>query len=231
VWAHFFGRGIVHEVDDVRVSNPPSNEALLEELARKFTEYNYDFKRLVRDICTSYAYQRSTTPNDTNRLDDTNFSRATVRRLKAEVLLDCISEATESQDKFPGLPLGARAVQIADGSASNYFLTTFGRAKRESVCSCEVSMEPNLSRALHLLNGNTLTRKIRQGKIIERRLGEGESPREIQEELTIRCVSRRPTKAEVAGLESALEGDADTKQVLEDYFWALLNSQEFLFNH
>ena len=129
---------------------------LLDALARKFTEYNYDFRKLVRDICLSRTYQLASTTNDTNASDDRNFAHAAVRRIRAEVLLDCISQATEAKEKFQGLPLGARAVQIADGRTANYFLTTFGRATRETVCSCEVKMEPNLSQALHLLNGETV---------------------------------------------------------------------------
>ena len=163
VWAHFFGRGIVDEVDDVRVSNPPVNGPLLDALAQHFTEYKYDFKRLVRDICTSRTYQLSTHTNDTNSFDERNFSHATLRRIRAEVLLDCISQATETKDKFAGLPLGARAVQIADGNTATYFLTTFGRATRETVCSCEVKMEPNLGQALHLMNGEKGHAKVKDG--------------------------------------------------------------------
>ena len=150
VWAHFLGQGIVNEVDDVRVSNPAVNPELLDALAGHFTEYNYDFKKLVRDICTSRTYQLSTQTNETNASDTVNFSHGSLRRMRAEVLLDTISQVTDTRNKFAGLPLGARAVQIANGNTSTYFLTAFGRAKRESVCACEVKMEPNLSQALHL---------------------------------------------------------------------------------
>ena len=231
VWDHFLGRGIIDEVDDVRVSNPPSNPELLEELGRRFTEYNYDFRRLVRDICTSRTYQLSTATNETNAGDERNFAHATLRRLRAEVLLDCISQITDTENKFRGLPVGARAVQIADGNTSTYFLTTFGRAKRDTPCSCEVKMEPNLSQALHLINGDTVNQKIQQGKLVETRLGEGKTPQEIIEELYIRSLSRRPTDKEMAGLSELLGSGQDQKQVLEDIFWALLNSREFLFNH
>ncbi|MGH7202598.1 MAG: DUF1549 domain-containing protein [Planctomycetaceae bacterium] len=233
VWAHFLGRGIIDEVDDVRVSNPPVNPELLDELARRFTEYDYDFKKLVRDICTSRTYQLSTQTNETNVADDRNFSHGTLRRLRAEVLLDAISEATGTQNKFPGLPLGARAVQIANGNTSTYFLTTFGRATRETVCSCEVKVEPNLSQALHLLNGDTVNGKIQQGKLVERRLAEGKSPYEITEELYVRTLTRHPNEQEKTALQAVITeaGDANQKAVLEDVFWALLNSREFLFNH
>jgi len=231
VWAHFFGRGIVEEVDDVRISNPPVNEALLNELANKFTEYNYDFKKLVKDICMSRTYQLSTQTNETNESDNTNFSHAMLRRLRAEFLLDAISQVTDTNNKFRGLPIGARAVQISDGNTSTYFLTTFGRATRESVCSCEVKMEPNLSQALHLLNGDTVNQKITQGNLVKRRLDESKLPQDILEELYIRSLSRHPTEEERTALNAVLLEDKNQQQVLEDILWALMNSREFLFNH
>ncbi len=231
VWAHFFGRGIIQEVDDVRVSNPPVNGELLDELGRRFTDYNYDFRKLVRDICTSRTYQLSTKTNPTNESDHKNFAHAELRRIRAEVLLDCISIVTATQDKFPGLPTGARAVQIADGNTATYFLTTFGRAKRESVCSCEVKMEPNLSQALHLINGDTSNAKIQQGGMVPLRLKEGKSHADIVTEMYMRCFSRRPTDKEVSSLVALVSEQQNPQEALEDIFWSLLNSREFLFNH
>lgn len=231
VWAHFFGRGIVHQVDDVRVSNPPVNGPLLDALARHFTDYKYDFKRLVRDICTSRTYQLSTITNETNAFDDRNFSHATLRRIRAEVLLDCITEATETKDKFAGLPRGARAVQIADGNTATYFLTTFGRASRETVCSCEVKMEPNLGQALHLLNGESVHQKVKEGAVVKHLLEAKKSTPQVLSDLYLRCLSRRPTDDETRSVESQLIGAKDQRLALEDVFWALLNSREFLFNH
>ena len=184
-----------------------------------------------RDICMSRTYQLSTQTNETNVSDGTNFSHGALRRLRAEVMLDCISQATDTKNKFRGLPLGARAVQISDGNTSTYFLKTFGRASRGTVCSCEVKMEPNLSQALHMLNGDTVNSKIKQGKLVETRVGEGKTPHEIIDEIYIRCLSRKPTEKEVAALGQTLEGQEDPKPVLEDIFWAVLNSREFLFNH
>ena len=231
VWAHFFGQGIINEVDDVRVSNPPVNVALLDTLASKFTEYNYDFKKIVRDICTSRAYQLSTGTNETNEKDSRNFSHAALRRMRAEIMLDAITQITSTSNKFPGLPNGARAVQIANGNTSTYFLTTFGRAKRETVCACEVKMEPNLSQALHMLNGDTVNAKIQQGKLIPTRLGEEVPIPQILEELYIRCLCRKPTEKELTNLVEIISQEENKQQALEDTFWALLNSREFLFNH
>ena len=234
VWAHFNGVGIVDPVDDVRVSNPPSNPELLDALAEKFVSYNYDFKKLVRDICTSRTYQLSTRTNETNAADTRNFSHAMIRRVRAEVLLDCISQVTATPNKFKGLPLGARAVQIADGNTSNYFLTTFGRATRATVCSCEVKMEPNLSQALHLLNGDTTQQRIRQGKVVENLISEKKPPAEIIRHLYLTVLSRPPTDMELEKLLAAVAEKpepAAVREVLEDVFWALLNSKEFIFNH
>jgi hypothetical protein len=232
VWQHFLGVGIIEPVDDVRVSNPPSNTELLDELAKKMVEYKYDFRRLVRDICLSRTYQLASTVNETNAGDERNFSHAAVRRIRAEVLLDCISQVTEANEKFRGLPLGARAVHIADGRTSNYFLKTFGRASRETVCSCEVKMEPNLSQALHLLNGRSVTEKVQNGGVVKRLLKEKKSPDQIIDELYARCLSRKPTAEESGRLSVAIkEGGEDKESVLNDIFWALLNSKEFIFNH
>ena len=231
VWAHFFGIGIIEPVDDVRVSNPPSNPELLDTLGNKFTEYNYDFRRLVRDICISNTYQRTTRRNDSNQTDENNFAHQTIRRIKAESMLDIISQVTNTKDKFSGLPLGARATQIADGTTSNYFLTTFGRATRETVCSCEVKMEPTLSQALHLMNGDTVNAKMQQGKILETLKGEGLEPLQIVERLYINTLCRKPTEEEKASLSPLFADGSDVNRALEDVYWALLNSREFLFNH
>jgi hypothetical protein len=231
VWAHFMGIGIVEPVDDFRVSNPASNPELLEALGRRFTESRYDLKALVRDICNSRTYQRSTGRNESNATDERNFAHANLRRIKAESLLDTISAVTNTKDKFAGLPLGARAVQIADGQRSTYFLTTFGRATRETVCSCEVKMEPTLSQALHLLNGDTSNSKIRNSDVIPKLMSTKKYPEERILELYIRCLSRKPTGEELDKLRPILGEGSNEKQALEDIFWALLNSREFLFNH
>jgi Protein of unknown function (DUF1553) len=213
------------------VSNPASNPELLEALGKHFTDTKYSLKALVRDICNSRTYQRSTRRNESNESDEKNFAHALVRRIKAENLLDTISAVTNTKDKFDGLPVGARAVQIADGTRSTYFLKTFGRATRETPCSCEVKMEPTLSQALHLLNGGTVTDKIRQGGLIAQLSSGKKLPEERISELYIRCFSRKPDKQELAKLAPLIATGKDASQALEDIFWALLNSREFLFNH
>ena len=225
------GRGIVEPVDDARLSNPPSNPELMDALAAKLVEYNYDLRRIVRDVCNSATYQRTTRVNESNELDDRNFAHATIRRMRAEVMLDCITQATETKDKHRGLPLGARAVEIADGKTSNYFLTTFGRADRELICSRE-QVGPTLSQALHLLNGDTVETKINGGGVVQRLVKEEKPPREIATELYLRCFSRAPTDSELSRLEQHWNSTgADKPKIFTDIFWALLNAKEFMFNH
>lgn len=231
IWAHFMGVGIVHPVDDIRVSNPASNPRLFQVLGDKLTEYRFDVKQLVRDICNSQAYQRTTQTNESNQQDTRNYAFARVRRIPAEMLLDCISQVTDTKDKFRGLPLGARAVQIADGTTSNYFLTAFGRSPRSTVCEAEANTDPSLSQALHLLNGGTTQGKIAQGQMVKKWLDAKKSVPEIIDHIFMRCVTRHPTSSELEALGKLVGQAANPQAGLEDAFWVVLNSREFMFNH
>lgn len=231
IWAHFMGVGIVEPIDDVRISNPPSNPALLNKLGEKLAEYDFDIKPLIRDICNSSTYQLATTSNPSNQWDQRHFSKARVRRMFAEVLLDCVNEVTDTQDRFPGLLPGARAIHVADARTTHYFLNTFGRATRNTPCSCEVQTNPTLSQALHLLNGENTTGKILEGQLIDNMLGSGKTPEEVIQAIYIRCYSREPSPEEKSKLQERVNQAADKKSELVDIFWAVLNSNEFIFNH
>ena len=232
VWAHFMGVGIVDPVDDIRISNPATNPELFAELGKRLVDYKYDFRKLVRDICNSEAYGRSAKTNETNAHDHRNYAHAVIRRIPAESLLDCISTVTQSPDKFAGLPLGSRAVQIADGKTTNYFLTSFGRSARATVCECEATTAPSLSQALHLLNGDSIQNKIARGKLIVHwSTKEKLTPEQILDRIYLRCLSRLPSEKEKTDLLASIEGEKGKVKGLEDLFWAVLNSREFVFNH
>ncbi len=231
VWSHFFGIGIVDPIDDFRVSNPPSNPELLDALAEHLVEYNFDVARLAADICKSRTYQLSVATNSSNRLDNRNFSHGTVRRLRAEVLLDCIVQVTRAPERLPGLPENGRAIELADGPTPNYFLTTFGRSTRATPCSCEVKTSPTLSQALHLLNGESTNGKIQQGQVVAQlydRLGSEDA---VIKQLYLQCYSRTPNADETKAVRERLSGYPTIQDGLADLFWALLNSNEFVFNH
>jgi hypothetical protein len=231
VWAHFFGIGIVEPVDDIRVSNPASNPELFKALGDKLTSYNYDFKQLVRDICNSQAYQRTSQANASNETDLANFSHARIRRIPAESLLDCLSLVTAVPDKFGGLPLGARAVQIADGQTSNYFLTSFGRSPRLTACEAEATTSPTLSQALHMMNGDTIARKIGESKWLQAQIDAGKTPAEIIDNIYIAALARKPTPEETQKLTALVAAEPNVRLAVDDIFWAVLNSREYLFNH
>jgi hypothetical protein len=231
-WDHFFGAGIIDPVDDVRVTNPPSHPELLDELAAKLVSYDYDLRKLIRDIASSSTYQLSTQPRPEAPSDPRNFSVAGIRRLPAEQLLDAIADVTETKFKFPNLPLGSRAIQVANGQSGNYFLDLFGRPPRETVCTCERRGEPTLAQALHLINGDTVSGVIQRGEGRLARLVSSTTDTEtIVNELYLAAFSRFPTEADKQPLVDYVAKAEDKKAALEDVFWGVLNSKEFIFNH
>lgn len=232
VWAHFLGRGIIDPPDDVRVSNPPSNPQLLHALAAKFVQSGYNLRALARDICNSRTYQLSSEANASNASDERNFSHARIRRLPAEALLEAIGQVTEAPEKLNGLPLGARATQATDAKAGSYFLETFGRPARQTACTCERRDEPTLSQALHLINGATITEKIRAANgRLERLTKANIPPEKIIEELYVAALARVPSAEELSLAREYVGSAPDVRSGLEDVFWAVLNSPEFIFNH
>ena len=230
-WSHFFGRGIVEPVDDVRVSNPPSNGPLLDALAEKLVEYQFDTSKLVRDICNSRSWQSSAATTTENEQDLSHFSHTVPRQIQAEVLLDMVSQVTETEDKFKGMTAGQRAVEIADGKTTNFFLNTFGRSMRETVCSCETETSPGLTQSLHLINGNTLKAKISGGRLVQQMIQQQKTDADIVTELFLRALQRPPTPNELSTLTKEVAAADERRQTLEDVFWAILNSREFVLNH
>src|SRR5207253_10720737 len=151
-WGHFFGRGIVDPIDDMRVTNPPSNAELLDALATDLVDHKYSLKHLIGTICKSRTYQLSSAPNEFNKTDKQAYSRYYAKRLQAEVLFDAVCQATDSPPSFAGLPADVnspkRAIMLPDESFASYFLDVFGRPQRLSPCECERVTEPNLAQAL-----------------------------------------------------------------------------------
>ena len=279
VWSNFMGPGLVEAVDDMRLTNPPSNAELLTALADDLVHSGYDLKSLMRRIMTSAAYQRSSAALPGNQGDERFYSRFYPRRLKAEVLLDAVSQVTASPTSFKGHPSGTRSLQLADSQADSYFLNVFGRPERLITCECERSNEPSMSQVLHITNGETLNGKIEaKHNRIDALLRNGADDRAIVEDLYLAALTRMPTPTEegrlataladvetgdrqgpLAGLQKSISEALAIKDVLrrkealarldgamreipkkaadarrkaiEDLYWSVLSSKEFLFDH
>ena len=213
IWFHLIGRGIVEPVDDFRDSNPACNDELLDGLTADFVKNGYDLKRLIRSILHSRTYQLSATTNPLNADDTLYFSHAQTKLLPAEVLLDAISSVTGTTTAFNGLPNGARATQIPDGTIDNPFLKTFGRPARELACECERESESNLSQALQLIGGATVNGKLRDDAGRMATLAKsGKSPEQITRELYLVALSREPSASEVAAASKHLSAAKDRRQ-------------------
>ncbi len=247
VWAGFLGVGLVEPVDDLRLSNPASNEELFGAATKFLADHGYDLKALMRTILQSATYQASSQPAEASRDETRYYSHYYPRRMIAEVALDAVSQVTAAPSEFtqieyPGAdfaktefyPKGTRALQLYDSAVVSQFLRTFGRNQRVITCQCERSNEPSLVQALHISNGETLRAKLaaKEGRV-ESLTGSGQPLYRIIEDLYLSALARYPKDEEVAQLLAATRGatESERRVLIEDLFWAVLSSREFLFNH
>jgi hypothetical protein len=231
IWAAYFGRGIVHPVDDFRLSNPPANEPLLEWLAADFVAHGYDLQQLMRRIMSSRLYQQQSTPNASNIADTQQFSRSYRRRLPSEVLLDAVCDVTGMPEALEGLPEDGRAVQVWNGKMRSTFLDTFGRPDSSAECPCEREPAPSMVQALHLMNTQNLQSKLGAATGRVHQLAKSNKAlAEVVDELYLAAYARFPSDEERAIAIAAYKDD-DRLRATEDLLWALINSAEFVFNH
>ncbi len=233
-WGYLMGRGLVEPLDDVRATNPASNPELLDALAADFIKHKYDLKHLLRTIMNARAYQLSSIKIPGNEADAQNvhYTRFAVRRLTAEQMADALDFATGTREKYTGLPLGTRAIQLPDAGVKSYLLDTFGRPPRQITCECERTTQPNIAQALHLLNGDALNKKIANpaGRV-DTLLKAKKTNEQIVEELYLTTLSRVPNQDEIDRAHRWIREAPNAREGLQDLLWALLNSREFLFNH
>jgi Protein of unknown function (DUF1553)/Protein of unknown function (DUF1549) len=237
-WAHFFSRGIVDPIDDMRVTNPPSNPELLDALAKVLADNKFSLKALVKAIAKSRTYQLSAIPNDFNKHDKQAFARYYPKRMSAEVLLDAVCQVTDSPSSFGGLPADKfapkRAIMLPDESFGSYFLDVFGRPQRISACECERVSEANLAQALHLLNSEEVQGKLsRPSGRADTLAGAKDTRPDVDKvrELFLWAFARKPTDADMkAAVDHIEKHKANKKIAYENILWALINTKEFVFN-
>ena len=245
VWASFFGRGLVEQVDDLRLSNPATNEELLAAASKYLVDAKFDLKQLMRTILQSETYQRSSQPLHENRAEDKYHSRYYPRRLMAEVLLDAIDQVLNTSTKFdqiafPGADKqktdlygdGTRAIQLFDSAVDSHFLKTFGRNPREITCECERSNEPSMVQVLHLSNGDTLNPKLEKpNNLIGKLLAAEPSNEQVITTLFVTALCREPTSVELETLLQIVEEYGDDRgTAMRDVAWGILTSPEFTFH-
>jgi hypothetical protein len=224
VWKHYLGRGLVESVDDFRVTNPPTNPALLDALAKDFSSHGYDWKHLARTILNSRTYQLSAEPTASNRADKLNYSRFTMRRMLAEQMLDTISQVTGMPEKFRGFPEGTRAMQVYSARPGvHYMLAAFGRPNRDTICEREAV--PDIVQTLHLISGETINGRLAKWKP-DPKMDDWAQLNAVY----LSSLSRYPTAAELEQITARL-AKQDRTDVFRDVLWAILNSKEFLYNH
>jgi hypothetical protein len=241
VWRNFMGRGLIEPVDDLRDTNPATNEELLSALTRDFVEHGYHVDYLIRTIMQSATYQTSSKPLKENVDDDKYGSHYAIKRLPAEVLLDAYSQVTQVPEKFEGFPAGMRGIQLPDTAVKSYFLTAFGRPVRAQTRESERTSVPTITQALHIINGETLNDKLRApDNSVDMLLRLGFTDEQIVDYLYVTSFSRHPSEEErtalVGGLavgerEKIAGVDDPRRAALIDMSWALLTSKEFMFNH
>jgi hypothetical protein len=235
-WAHFFGRGIVDPLDDMRVTNPPSNPELLDALAQDLIKNKYSLKSLIKTICKSRTYQLSAVPNKFNKHDKQTYARYYPKRMSAEVLLDAVNQVTDSPTQFGGLPQDKhaprRAIMLPDESYQSYFLDVFGRPQRISACECERVSEANLAQALHLLNSDEVQGKLSRPGARADLLAKDKRPdAEKVEELFLWAFAHKPAADQLEAALAHIEKHKNDKKVAyENILWALINTKEFVFN-
>lgn len=240
IWAWSMGRGIVHEADDFREDNPPSNPELLDYLAAELVSSGWDIRHLKRLIFTSTAYRFSSIPRFQQPEAVANFASYPLRRVEAEVLIDALNEITGTSDlytsavpePFTYIPSDMTAVALADGSITSSFLALFGRSGRDTGLEAERISQLATPQWLHMLNSATIQNKLQNGPKLGALIAAGGQPQEIAERLYLAILSRFPTEADVkAAEEHANTGAARGRDVWIDLAWALINSPEFLLRH
>ena len=230
LWSYYFGRGIVHPVDDMRATTPESVPGLIDALAKELVDHKYDIKYMVRLILNSKTYQLSSVPNPSNQQDDRFFSHFMAKPMPAPVLLDMIDQACGVREQFGSFPERARAAQ-ADLPVNNEFLSAFGQSHREFLTDIDPKLEPNLVQTLTMINSPYIENKVDNGTTTRAIAKDAKTDEDVVRECYARTFSRQPTPTELTTATALISKAKNRTEGTQDLLWALLTAREFYFNH
>jgi Protein of unknown function (DUF1553) len=240
VWSWLFGRGLVHEPDDIRPDNPPSHPDVLAYLEQELIAARFDLKRIYSLILNSSVYQLNSLPRSANPEAEKLFAFYSVRRVDAEVLIDAICQITGTTEQYASavpepytiMPEGQRSISLPDGSITSPFLELFGRPPRDTGLESERNNRPSAAQRLHLLNSTHIERKIEQGSSMQVLLRNAGDTAAVTKSLYLTILSRYPTDDELKIANTyATSSGIVRRQAAIDVAWALINSSEFLYRH
>jgi len=241
IWAWLFGRGIIHEPDDIRPDNPAVHPELLAYLENQLVRADYDLKDIYSLILNSRTYQQSSIPYDDNPEAEALFACYPVRRLEAEVLIDALCWISGTQESYSSpipepftfIPEENRSIELADGSITSQFLEMFGRPARDTGLESERNNQPTDAQRLHLLNSSHVQTKIERSARLNGLIRAAKGNREtLTNMIYLNILSRYPTKSELAAAQRYFQGTGkNLRQGTNDLAWALINTKEFLYRH
>ena len=240
IWSWLMGRGIIHEPDDIRQDNPPSNPELLAYLEKELVNSGYDLNHIYRLILNSRTYQQSSIPASNNPDAEKLFAYYPVRRLEAEVLLDMLCEiggkgeeyVSPIPEPFTVIPEYRRNVLLADGSITGPFLELFGRPSRDTGRESERNNAISDAQHRYLLNSSDIQRRIRSSRKLRKIIANSRRGQDVLENIYLFMVSRYPAPEEIEAAGEYFRTEGIKKhEAVQDIVWSLINSKEFLYRH
>lgn len=230
MWYWIFGRGIVHEPDDWREDNRPSDSQLLAELTDYFISSKFDMRKLLKKILLTDEFESEAAP----------AGYYTPQRLPAEVIVDALATVTGIWDTYSSrvpepftfYPPRTRATHLGDATVSSTELELFGKVSRDVSLEAQRNNEISSRQLLYLMNSSVLEQRIRKSGVLKKICEQNPTLEQLTDAITLRVLSRRATDSEKRLYKEYMEQNGlSLRDLALDMVWVQINSNEFLYNH
>lgn len=230
MWYWIFGRGIVHEPDDWREDNRPSDPQLLAELTDYFISSKFDMRKLLKKILLTDEFESEAAP----------AGYYTPQRLPAEVIVDALATVTGIWDTYSSrvpepftfYPPRTRATHLGDATVSSTELELFGKVSRDVSLEAQRNNEISSRQLLYLMNSSVLEQRIRKSGVLKKICEQNPTLEQLTDAITLRVLSRRATDSEKRLYKEYMEQNGlSLRDLALDMVWVQINSNEFLYNH